>query len=40
MSGLQGLWRVASFMGLGLSLLGLAWLHQRMQASNRNAAES
>ncbi len=29
MSGLTGLWRVASFMGLGLALLGLAWLHQR-----------
>jgi uncharacterized membrane protein len=40
MSGLQGLWRVASFMGLGLSLLGLAWLHQRMQAGDRNAAET
>ena len=38
MSGLEGLWRVASFMGLGLSLLGLAWLHQRMQAGDRNAA--
>jgi len=30
MSGLEGLWRVASFMGLGLSLLGLAWLHRRI----------
>ncbi|EHQ52056.1 hypothetical protein ECTPHS_05145 [Ectothiorhodospira sp. PHS-1] len=30
LSGLDGLWRVASFMGLGLSLLGLAWLHRRM----------
>ena len=40
MSGLQGLWRVASFMGLGPSLLGLAWLHQRMQAGDRNAAET
>ena len=39
MSGLEGLWRVASFMGLGLSLLGLAWPHQRMQAGDRNAAE-
>ncbi len=29
MSDLTGLWRVASFMGLGLALLGLAWLHQR-----------
>ncbi|WP_438971740.1 DUF2339 domain-containing protein, partial [Methylophaga sp.] len=31
MSGLDGLWRVAAFMGLGLSLLGLAWLYKRMQ---------
>jgi uncharacterized membrane protein len=30
MAGLTGLWRVASFMGLGLALLGLAWLHQRL----------
>lgn len=29
MSDLTGLWRVASFMGLGLALLALAWLHQR-----------
>ena len=31
MSGLDGLWRVAAFMGLGLSLLGLAWLYKRIQ---------
>lgn len=30
MSDLTGLWRVASFMGLGLVLLALAWLHQRL----------
>ncbi|MBA4500955.1 DUF2339 domain-containing protein [Marinobacterium marinum] len=30
MSDLTGLWRVASFMGLGLALLGLAWLHQKL----------
>jgi len=30
MAGLTGLWRVASFMGLGLALLALAWLHQRL----------
>ncbi len=30
MSDLEGLLRVASFMGLGLSLLGLAYLYQRM----------
>jgi uncharacterized membrane protein len=29
MAGLTGLWRVASFMGLGLALLALAWLHQK-----------
>jgi Predicted membrane protein len=28
MAGLTSLWRVASFMGLGLSLLGLAYIHQ------------
>ncbi len=29
MVGLSGLWRVASFMGLGLTLLALAWLYQK-----------
>lgn len=29
MSNLSGLWRVASFMGLGLTLLAIAWLYQR-----------
>jgi uncharacterized membrane protein len=29
MAGLEGLLRVASFMGLGLALLGLGWLYQR-----------
>lgn len=29
MAGLEGLLRVASFFGLGLALLGLAWLYQR-----------
>lgn len=29
MAELGGLWRVASFMGLGLTLLALAWLHKR-----------
>lgn len=33
MAGLTGLWRVASFMGLGLALLGLAWLHQHLGRS-------
>lgn len=35
MEGLEGLLRVASFMGLGLALLGLAWLYQRT-ARERN----
>ena len=29
MSALAGLWRVASFLGLGLSLVGIGWLYQR-----------
>ncbi len=37
MSGLDGLWRVAAFMGLGLSLLGLAWLYKRMQGGGQSA---
>jgi len=28
MAGLQGFWRVAAFMGLGLALLGLAWIYR------------
>lgn len=34
MSGLEGLLRVASFMGMGLGLLGIAYLHQRLQRGN------
>ncbi len=34
MSGLTGLLRAGSFMGLGLSLLGLAYLHQRLGRVN------
>lgn len=30
MAGLQGLWRVAAFMGLGLALLGLAWMYRKI----------
>ena len=37
MHGLQGLWRVAAFMGLGLALLGLAWMHQKVQRAVRTA---
>ena len=33
LSDLEGLWRVASFMGLGLALLGVAFLHQKFQKS-------
>lgn len=33
MAGLDGLWRVASFMGLGLSLLALAWFYRKIKAS-------
>jgi uncharacterized membrane protein len=33
MAGLEGLLRVASFMGLGLSLLGLAYLRSRLEAA-------
>jgi uncharacterized membrane protein len=32
MSDLQGLLRVASFMGLGLALLGIGYLHQKLRA--------
>lgn len=32
MSGLEGLLRVASFMGMGLALLGIAYLHQKLGA--------
>ena len=35
MSGLSGLLRAGSFLGLGLSLLGLAFLHQRFAAALR-----
>ncbi len=42
MAGLEGLWRVASFMGLGLSLLGLAFLYQRTSINDQqlSSAES
>jgi uncharacterized membrane protein len=29
MSGLEGLWRIASFVGLGLCLVGIGWLYQK-----------
>jgi len=34
MAGLQGLWRVAAFMGLGLALLGLAWMYRKAQRAS------
>ncbi|WP_309043497.1 DUF2339 domain-containing protein [Marinobacter sediminicola] len=34
MAGLQGFWRVAAFMGLGLALLGLAWMYRKAQGVN------
>ncbi|WP_417502433.1 DUF2339 domain-containing protein [Marinobacter sp.] len=37
MAGLQGLWRVAAFMGLGLALLGLAWMYRKAQRSSTQA---
>jgi len=30
MSDLEGMYRVASFLGLGLSLVGTGWLYQRL----------
>lgn len=38
MAGLAGLVRVASFLGLGLSLAGLAWLNARISAHMRGRA--
>ena len=32
-SGLSSLWRVASFMGLGIALLGLAYFYQKMRSN-------
>jgi len=40
MSGLQGLWRVAAFMGLGLALLGLAWMYRRTRRTAPGSVES
>ena len=38
MSGLSGLIRVFSFMGLGLSLVGLTWLNRKMTAQWERSA--
>lgn len=40
MSGLSGLIRVMSFMGLGLSLVGLAWLNRKMTAQWERGGET
>jgi uncharacterized membrane protein len=37
MSDLQGLLRVASFLGMGLGLLGIAYLHKRLQFTKNEA---
>ena len=39
MSDLEGLLRVASFMGLGLSLLGIAFLYQKMTKDDHNVED-
>lgn len=40
MSGLTGLWRVGSFMALGISLLGLSWLHQHIRRRYAQASQA
>ncbi|MBX2853864.1 MAG: DUF2339 domain-containing protein [Rhodobacteraceae bacterium] len=32
-AGLDGLWRAASFLGLGLALVGLAWAYRKLEAA-------
>ena len=39
-SALTGLWRVVSFLGLGLSLIGLSWFYSRFVFVSEKAAES
>jgi len=39
MAGLQGLWRVLSFLGLGLALIGLGALYRRLALPAAEAAE-
>ena len=36
MRDLDGLWRVISFLGLGLSLLGIAFLFSKLKAVEKN----
>lgn len=40
MSGLDGLWRAASFLGLGIALLGMTWLYRRTFGSGTVTADS
>ncbi|MBW7470770.1 DUF2339 domain-containing protein [Marinobacter sp. F4218] len=40
MAGLQGLWRVAAFMGLGLALLGLAWMYRNVQRTPEHSGQA
>ncbi|MBW4934088.1 DUF2339 domain-containing protein [Marinobacter sp. F4206] len=40
MAGLQGLWRVAAFMGLGLALLGLAWMYRNVQRASEQPEQA
>ncbi|MCQ3829308.1 DUF2339 domain-containing protein [Microbulbifer elongatus] len=40
MSGLEGLLRVASFMGMGLALLGIAFMHQKLSALHHKPSQS
>jgi uncharacterized membrane protein len=40
MAGLQGLLRVASFLGMGLGLLGIAYLHKRLQFADEQSASA
>jgi len=30
LAGVQGIWRALSFIGLGLVLIGIGWLYQRL----------
>ena len=40
MSSLEGLYRIASFIGLGLCLVGIGWLYQRLLFPARKAETS
>ena len=37
MSGLEGLYQIGSFLGLGLSLVGIGWLYQRFVQKPKEA---